>query len=268
MSNVIIFAAFIAFSIFFVAGRYRRYAAMAGWTCIVLNLISEIPAFIQEANFLYPALALLSIPFLFIMVKNLECSNPVADRLSVSAAVATVIFVPFALVTFLQDTLVRIVITLVFDIVTNLGHHPSWAAWDIIMESGFYNQIILGCTAILAVALVLGVIAGIPNTPFLRKAVAAILVVPLIFFLNLFRVAGVFIAVSDRWFDGLPDPTGTGNANFFWAHNVIAEFLAILFLFALIRLLFCIVPGLSGYVWAVWGLIAEGIKTLVSGRKN
>ncbi len=247
MSDILIMVAFTAFALFLIAGRYARYLAITGWSCIVLNLILDLPAFFAETNFLYPVLALLAIPFLAITLSRLLREDPVVLRLSTTAAVATLIFVPFALVPSLRDALIGIVINQVFIIVTALGYHPAWYSWDIMVENGFYNQIILGCTGILAIAMVAGVIAGVPGATIQKKAAVILPVAFLLFVLNLFRVAGVFIAVSNRWFDALPDPTGTGDANFFWAHNVIAEALAILFLIALIAGLCRILPGLWEY---------------------
>lgn len=260
MTDILIIVAFIAFALFLIAGSYARYLAMTGWSCIVLNLILDLPAFIAATNFLYPALALLAIPFLAITLSRLLREDPVVLRLSTTAAVATLIFVPFALVPSLRDALIGIVIHQVFTIVTALGYHPEWYAWDIMVENGFYNQIILGCTGILAIAMVAGVIAGVPGAT-IRKKIAVILPVALLLFvLNLFRVAGVFIAVSNRWFDALPDPTGTGDANFFWAHNVIAEALAILFLIALIVGLFRVLPGLWEYARDVVNLYPGTVR--------
>jgi archaeosortase A len=247
MSDLLVITAFIVFLSFFIAGRNRKYPAVAGWACIVLNLLSELPAFLREANFLYPALALLSLPFLAITAERLIRDDPAVLQLTRTAAIATVIWVPFALVPVLRDGLIAVTVTLASDLITALGHHPQLVAWDVILENGFANQIILGCTGIMAIAIMLGVVFGEQNlTP--RQAVLAFLLVVLpIFLLNLLRVAVVFIAVSDRWFAGFPDPTGTGDANFFWAHNVCAEGLAIVFLLALVWALVRIIPSLGTF---------------------
>jgi archaeosortase A (PGF-CTERM-specific) len=245
VSSVVVLAALAAFVLFLIPGTHRNHAAIAGWACIVLNLWLELPAFLAEANFLYPCLALLAIPFLAITARRLLREDPAVLRLSVSAAVACIIYVPVALIPALQDALIGLVVTLVVALVTALGHAPSLYAWDVIAENGFYNQIILGCTGILAIAMVAGIIAGVPGASVSGKIAVAVPVSALLFLLNLARVAGVFIAVSDRWFAGFPDPTGTGDANFFWAHNVIAEGLAILLLLLLLAGLCRVLPGLT-----------------------
>jgi archaeosortase A len=253
MSDLLVLSAFLAFAVFLLA-RQHPYAAIAGWGCIVLNLWSELPAFFREDNFLYPALALLALPFLAITAGRLLQRDPVVLRLSRTAAIATLIWVPFALVPPLRDALVSVTITLAFGLITALGHHPQLLAWDIMAENGFVNQIIPGCTGITAIAMMLGVAFGEEHLTRRQGGLALLLIVPPVCLLNLLRVAVVFIAVSGRWFAGFPDPTGTGDANFFWAHNVIAEGLAVLFLLLLVWALCRVIPTLGDFARALMRL--------------
>jgi archaeosortase A (PGF-CTERM-specific) len=261
MSDLLVLGAFLSFALFLIAWQ-QRYAAIAGWACIVLNLWSELPAFLAESNFLYPALALLSLPFLIITAERLLRLDPVVLQLSRTAAIATVIWVPFALIPFLRDGLISVVVTLAFGFITALGDHPQMAAWDVIAKNGFYNQITLGCTGILAIAMMLGVVFGEKNLTLRQALPAFLLVVPVIFLTNLLRVAVVFIAVSDGWFAGFPDPTGTGDANFFWAHNVVAEGLALLFLLVLVWALARIMPGLGTFARGLAGMYRDALLLL------
>jgi archaeosortase A len=266
MSDLLVIAAFILFLAFFIAGRYRKYPAIAGWACIVLNLWSELPALLREANFLYPALALLSLPFLAITAERLIRDDPVVLQLSRTAAIATVTWVPFALVPVLRDGLIAVTVTLAFYLITALGHHPQLVAWDVILENGFANQIIPGCTGIMAIAMMLGIVFGEQSLTPRQAIFAFLLIVPPIFLLNLLRVAVVFIAVSDRWFAGFPDPTGTGDANFFWAHNVCAEGLAIVFLLVLVWALARLVPRLGQFARELAGVYLGRFRTPAAPR--
>jgi len=262
MSDLLVTFAFIMFLVFFIAGRYRKYAAIAGWACIVLNLWSELPAFLRENNFLYPALALLSLPFLAITAERLLREDNFVLQLSRTAAIATVIWVPFALVSPLRDALIAVTVTLAFQLITALGNHPYMVAWDVIVENAFANQIILGCTGIMAIAMMLGAVFAEKDLTVRQAVHSFLLVVPAIFLLNLLRVAVVFIAVSDKWFAGFPDPTGTGDANFFWAHNVVAEGLAVLFLLVLVWALARIIPGLRTFARALVGVYHDRLRGL------
>jgi archaeosortase A len=248
MSDVLILAAFFLFCCFFLAGRRSKYAAIGGWTLIVVNLLSEVPAYLSADNFLYPVLALLSIPFLAITARALLRDDPAATRLSHAAAVATIIYVPFGFIPGLRDMLIQAVVNQAFWIIQALGHHPQMPAWNVIAENGFANQIVLGCTGITAISMMLGAVAGVPNLTCRQGISAFLIIVPLIYLLNLLRVAIVFIAVSGAWFRFLPDISpdkGLGATDFFWAHNVFAEALAIMALLAIIIGLSRLIPGFA-----------------------
>lgn len=268
MSDLLVIAAFVSFLAFFVAGRYRKYAALAGWSCIIINLWSEVPSFLQETNFLYPSLAILSLPFLLITAERLFHDDPAVLQLSRAAAIALVIWAPFALVPLLRDGLVAFVVMLDLALVTALGHHPVVYAWDMFGENGFNNQIVPGCTGILAVAMMLGVVFSERDLAPRQALTGFLLIVPPIFILNLLRISVVFIAVSDRWFAAWPDPTGTGDANFFWAHNVIAEGLALLFLAGLVWALARTIPHLGTVARELAGVYSRGIRRLVVRERN
>lgn len=61
--------------------------------------------FIRD-NFLYPAIAVLSVPFLAITIRQIRSDNPIDIHLSNAAAVATIIYVPFAFVPLFWDALI------------------------------------------------------------------------------------------------------------------------------------------------------------------
>jgi len=267
MSDLLVLCAFLSFALFLVA-RQQELAAVAGWACIVLNLWSELPAFLREDNFLYPVLALLSLPFFSLTAGRLLKKDTVVLQLSRTAAIATLIYVPVSLIPVLHDALIAAVVMLVFPLITALGHHPQLYAWDVIAENGFYNQIILGCTGILAVAMLLGVVFGERGLTLRQAFLSFLLVVPGIFLMNLLRVAVVFIAVSDTWFAGYPDPTGSGDANFFWAHNVIAEGLAVIFLLVLAGALVRIIPRLGEFARALPVVYFGSLRAPVASAKN
>ncbi len=262
MSDLLVLGAFLSFAAFLVSRS--RYAAIAGWVCIVFNLWTDLPAFFSENNFLYPVLAILSLPFLLITAERLLESDPAVLQLSRAAGIATVIWVPFALLPPLRDGLVALVVTLTFSLVSALGHHPLLLSWDVIAENGFSNQIIPGCTGITAMAMISGLLLSGKDLNARQTILAVLLVVPVLFLLNIARVAAVFIAVSDRWFAGFPDPTGTGDPNFFWAHNVVAEGLALLFLAWLILALFRSMPGPGLLVRSLPGVYRDRLRSFTA----
>jgi len=106
----------------------------------------------------------------------------------------------------------------------------------------------------------LGVASAVPTT-LRQKILSFLLVVPTIYILNLVRNTAVIIAYTDQWFPFLPDIAGNGEfgyESFFWAHNVIAELLALVLLVAIAYGLFRIIPGLAD--------LAAGLYDLYSGE--
>ena len=61
----------IGFLAFLIPGRHKKYAAIIGWIFIVLFLFAELPYYFSINNFLYPVIAALSVPFLYITIKYL-----------------------------------------------------------------------------------------------------------------------------------------------------------------------------------------------------
>jgi archaeosortase A (PGF-CTERM-specific) len=267
MSDVIILAAFLAFVIFLVAGKRRKYAAIAGWTLIVINLLTEVPEYLTLDNILYPALALASIPFLAITIHNLLREEPIVLQLSNAAAVATLIYVPFTFIPVLRDVLIGTVVNQVVWLLHVLGHHAQIDGWNIIIRNGFATEIILACTGITAIAILLGVTAGSEKLTLKQGLLAFIIVVPTIYILNILRVVVVIIAWSDQWFSFLPDLTGTtefgaGYASFFWAHNVFAEVLSLFVLIVIAFGLFRIIPQLAAFARDLTNLYLKEIVGL------
>jgi archaeosortase A (PGF-CTERM-specific) len=270
MSDVLVLGAFVSFVLFLTLRKQRKYAAVAGWSCMVLNLITDVPAFLSEDNILYPAMALLSLPFLAVTVQRLLKDDPVILQLSRTAAVATLIYVPFALVPILRDALITTVVGQAFLLITALGHHPQLLAWDILYENGFANQIIPGCTGLTAVAILLGIALGVEKLSLRQVLAAVFLVVPTIGVLNLLRVSVVFIAVSDAWFASFPDPrpAAASGADFFWAHNIFAEAIAVVVLLAMVAGLCRIIPGLAVFARELVGVYRDSLLGLMNAVRN
>jgi archaeosortase A (PGF-CTERM-specific) len=265
MSDLLAFAAFVTFALFLLAGRRGKVAAIAGWGCVVLNLFSELPALFAEGNLLYPLLTVLSLPFFVITAERILRADAIILQLSRTAAIATIIWVPFSLVPFLHDLVVAMVVNQAFVIITALGHHPQLFAWDVIAENGFYNQIILPCTGLSAIAILLGIAFGNRDLSARQVVSSFLLIVPVIWALNLLRVAMVFIAVSDQWFASFPDPRSVpaGDANFFWAHNVFAEGFAIIGLLLLVWALCRIIPQRKVFAVSLVRVYRDRIRAAV-----
>ncbi|NYT08172.1 MAG: archaeosortase A, partial [Methanomicrobiales archaeon] len=239
MNEYLVLVSCIFFLAFLIPTAIRNWCAVFGWTAMVLFLFAEIPYYLSINNYLYPTLAVLSVPFLLITAKYLVRGDARVEQLSRAAAVAFLVYAPFAF-TPLGDWLISVVVGQTLWLVNALGHDALLAAWNMVIRNGFRVEIILACTGIQAIAIMLGVAAAVPTTTR-QKIFSFLLIVPTIYILNLVRNTAVIIAYTGQWFPYLPSIAGNGEfgyESFFWAHNVIAELLALVLLVGIAYSLF------------------------------
>lgn len=250
LSSLCVLLSCLSFLAFFIPGRHRKYAAIAGWAFIILFLYAEIPHYIAQNNLMYPIFAILAIPFFYVTARRLLREDPVVFRLSLAAAVAFLIFAPFAYIPALGNWLIATVTSQILWLLNAMGARAVQLDWNMIYRNGFRIEIILACTGLQSMAIMLGVVAGVPTT-LRQKVEAFLLVVPTIYILNLFRNVFVIIAYTDQWFPFLPEIASNGEygyESFFWAHNVLAELGALIALVIIAYGLFILIPELA--VWA------------------
>ncbi len=249
MIEYLVLLSCLGFLAFLVPGRHRKYAAIFGWACIILALFANLDYYFGENNFLYPLIAALSVPFLFITAKYLLKEDERALNLSRAAAVAFIIYAPFEYIPAAGDWLIGVVVGHIVWVLDMLHFSVSLAEWNIIMRNNFRVEIILGCTGIQSIAIMLGVAAAIP-TDTKQKILAFLIIAPTIYFLNLLRNAFVIMAYTEQWFPYWPEVASNGEfgyESFFWAHNVIAELTALIILVIIAYGLFSIIPKLGSY---------------------
>jgi archaeosortase A (PGF-CTERM-specific) len=247
MLDFILLFSFAAFVVFLIPGPQQRYAAIAGWTGLVLLLITEVPYYLSLSNLLYPVLAILSVPFLLITAKYLLKGDQAVLSLSRAAAVGYLIYAPFGFVPAIGEWLIGVVVGEVYAILTWLGIAITLMPGNIIARNNFRVEIILACTGIQGIAIMLGVASAVKTT-LRQKVYAFLLIVPTIYLLNLARNVAVIVAYADQWFPYLPEIAGNGEygyESFFWAHNIGAEGLALVLLIAIAYALFRIIPLLG-----------------------
>jgi archaeosortase A (PGF-CTERM-specific) len=262
MIEYLVLLSCLGFLAFLVPGRHRKYAAIMGWTFIVIALFANLDFYFQENNFLYPLMAALSVPFLFITAKYLLLEDERALNLSRAAAVAFIIYAPFEYIPMLGDWLISVVVGQIVWVLDILHFNVSLADWNIITRNSFRVEIILGCTGIQSIAIMLGVAAAVPTTPK-QKILAFLIIAPTIYFLNLLRNAFVIMAYTEQWFPYWPEIASNGEIgyeSFFWAHNVIAELTALIILVMIAYGLFTIIPRLGDYADDLYQMYAGEVR--------
>jgi archaeosortase A (PGF-CTERM-specific) len=262
MIEYLVLISCIGFLTFLIPGRHRKYAAIAGWTFIVLSLFTQLPYYFSLNNFFYPIMAALSVPFLVITAQYLIAEDDRVMHLSRAAAVAFLIYAPFEYIPALGDWLIGIVVGQIIWMLDVLQYPVTLADWNIISRNTFRVEIILACTGIQSIAIMLGVAAAVPTT-IRQKIFSFFIIAPTIYFLNLLRNVFVIIAYTEQWFPYYPSVASNGEfgyESFFWAHNVIAELLALVCLVIIAYGLFSIIPKLGKFADELYQLYYGEIR--------
>ena len=125
---------------------------------------------------------------------------------------------------------------------TLMMHLFGWdavRAGSVITYQGMPITIIFACTAIQSMVLFVGMIGALPQVSLKRKLTGiAVTVIP-IYFMNLFRNAGVVFMV------------GSGMTSFDVAHNIIAKTGSLLALIFLLYITFRLLPGLYDEIMGI-----------------
>lgn len=246
MEALLLTAAFVSFILFLIPGRHSAYAGIVGWLSMSLFLFAEVPYYLSINNFLYPTMAVLSVPFLYVTAQRLRAEDRNVQYLTRAAAVAVLVYLPFGY-TPLGDWLIGVVTGEVGWLLNMVGVQYSMYDWNMFIRNGLRVEIVLGCTGIQSIAIMLGVAAAVP-TELRQKILAVLFVVPTIYILNLFRNVFVITAYTGQWFPYFPEIASNGEygyESFFWAHNVLCELGALVALVIIAYALFTLIPGLA-----------------------
>ncbi|MHC1627178.1 MAG: archaeosortase A [Methanoculleaceae archaeon] len=242
--------------------RFREYPAIAGWTCLSIYLLSEVPYYFEEQNFFYPAAAVLSIPFVYITSVALLRKEEAVLLLSRIAAVASLIYAPFGYIQPVGEWLISVVAAQTGYLLHLLSYPVDMVAWNIIARNGYQTEIVLACTGIQSIAIMTAVSLAVPGR-WKEKVSLSLVVASTIYILNLFRNAFVIMAYTGQWFSFLPDIGESqypGYGSFFWAHNVLSESLALIVLIGLSYILFSSLPELGRMAEELFRLYRDGIR--------
>jgi archaeosortase A (PGF-CTERM-specific) len=212
-------------------------------------------------------MAVFSVPFLIITAQYLLAEDDRVMHLSRAAAVAFLIYAPFEYIRMqgepvLGNWLIGMVVGQVVWMLDALNFPVTFDAWNIISRNTFRVEIILACTGIQSIAIMLGVAAAVPTTTR-QKIYAFLIIAPTIYFLNLLRNVYVIIAYTEQWYPYYPEIASNGEfgyESFFWAHNVIAELLALACLVFIAYGLFTIIPKLGKFAEELYQLYCGEIR--------
>ncbi|HJJ98665.1 MAG TPA: archaeosortase A [Methanocorpusculum sp.] len=235
----------IAFLLFLIPGKHQKYMAGAGWIAMWAVFLLYLPYFFKEGSFVYPTIAIVFLPCIYITVKRLFMGDYFVHRLTFAASIAYLIYVSFAFIPALGNWLISVVVGLVDKVLTAIGTPHTMLDWNMFMGEDFSVEVVLGCTGIQAIAIFLVVVAIISSS--WKSIVAQFFLVTIpIFAGNIFRNAYVITAYTQQWYpwfqEWFPEP---GYASYFWAHNMFCEFFVFVVMVGIAYLLFKLNPTMA-----------------------
>lgn len=155
--------------------------------------------------------------------------------LSRAASVGGLIYFMFAEVEFLNTWIISTVTDQAIWVTGKFGVPVAQTAWNELAVNGLPVEIILACTAIESIALFTGIISSATSAPFARKLRAFIISVPIIYILNLQRLAFTASAYGFGWF-------GTPDESFHISEHIITKAGSLIALFIISYMVMKILP--------------------------
>lgn len=266
LEAIVAAVSFTGFLLFLLPLPYRKWFASVGWAALVGILFANFPEYLNENNIVYPFIAFLALPALWITIKQLYLENKVVFCMTRAAAIGFLIFAPFAYIETLGNLLIAFNISMLEWIFGLIGFSYTLIDWNLFMHDIYSVKIILGCTGIQAIALILGIAWSVPSAAR-QKVLVFAAVVPTIIVMNLIRNMFVIIAYTEQWFPYLAEIASNGEIgyeSYFWSHNIISEFGLSLVTVILVGIaIITIIPGLKLFFIDVLGLYYSEIRKML-----
>lgn len=278
----VVVGAFLAGTLLELDGRpTTRYVLAAAWVVFAVFWLSLIYHFgPQQRSYVEGVGSAVAVPASLYLAALAWRGRESVFVLSRGIAAMGLIYMPFATIPWLRESLVRVVVDQTELLIALLGQDPtvvsgatvSGADYPAYPNTFYFEQgghvitytIVLACTGIGSMAIVAGVVAAV-RAPLRRKLRALAISIPVIYALNLAR--NVFIALAfgqqrmhffpDRvlWLFGASDPY---MVSYFWADRIIAQSLSVVALVAITWLVVGQLPELL--------VVVEDLLAATTGR--
>jgi archaeosortase A (PGF-CTERM-specific) len=194
--------------------------------------------------FLVIAAAVISLFIAYILFQardKKETSYEVFISLSRAASVGGLLYFLFAEVGFLNTRIISTVTDQAIWVTGKFGFPVVQVAWNQLAVNGMPVEIILACTAIESIALFSGIISSATGAPAARKFKAFMISVPVIYILNLQRLAFTASAYGFSWF-------GTPDESFHISEHIITKAGSLLALLIISYMVLKILPEVSDMI--------------------
>lgn len=244
---------------------YRRQAATGAWLIFALFWALLVPHFaFTQRSIIEGVLSAVAVPASIYVAYLIWTDRRSFATITEAVAIMGVIYLPFEMIAFLRGGSIELVTRHVEFLLASLGYDPTVITGEnglrstflFVGEDGhrFTTRVLLACTGIGSSATVSGLVMAL-DAPLRRRLTGVAIAVPIIYALNVFRVAFIALAHGYQWFSGWEQPIfllfGTSNPNmvsYLVADRVLAQSASVVALVVITLALLRVVPELATVV--------------------
>ena len=262
----VVIVAFAASAIFERRDTDRsRTAATGAWVLFAVFWALLVPHFaFTQRSIIEGLLSAVAVPASLYVAVLIWTGRRSFATITEAVAIMGVIYLPFEMIALLRGGAIETVTRNVEFLLASFGFDPTVvtgpnglrSTFVFVGEDGhrFTTRVLLACTGIGSSATVSGLVMAL-DAPLRRRLAGVAIAVPIIYALNVFRVAFIALAHGYQWFAGWQDPIfllfGTSDPNmvsYLVADRVLAQSASVFALVVITLALLRVVPELSTIV--------------------
>lgn len=245
----------------------RQFDAVA-WAAFAVFWANLIEHFlITQQSPLEGLLTILAVPLCLLIALRAWRNQPLVEDADLSVGMLTravtvmaLLYYPVSGMPAVQQAFIETVTAQVEVIISTLGYNPT----VIVGDSGFRDTfvftasdhrylttVLLACTGYGSLSIVMGIIAAV-DAPVRKRLLAATIALPVIWGLNLIRVAFITLAHGNQWFRIAVDEvmylfgeTDPHSVSYIWADRIIAQPASAIALVVILIMLMRVLPELK-----------------------
>lgn len=253
---------------------WTKRAAVAAWILFAVFWAALVPHFVfVQRSIIEGLLSIAAVPASLYVGYLIWTEQRDFSTITRAVAIMGLIYLPFETIPLIRAVAIETVTRHVEVFLHTLGYNPTVqqgvdglrSTFLFVGPDGhkFTTRVLLACTGIGSAATVSGLVMAL-DAPLRRRLAGVTIVVPIIYALNVLRVAFIALAHGNQWFVGWEDPVfllfGTNNPNmvsFLIADRVLAQSVSVVVLVAMTLGLLRLLPELS--------VVIEDVLFLLTG---
>ncbi|MFB6131992.1 MAG: archaeosortase A [Halanaeroarchaeum sp.] len=255
--------------------RLSKRLRIAAWVIFAVFWALLVPHFaFTQRSIIEGALSALAVPASLYVAYLVWRDSRDFATVTRAVAIMGILYLPFQTIGPLRNGSIEMVTRHVEFLLHTLGYDPTVVRGTNGLRSTFVfvgpdghrftTRVLLACTGAGSAATVSGLVLAL-RAPLRRRLLGVAIAVPVIYGLNVLRVAFIALAHGKQWFAGFKDPIfllfGTNNpfmVSYLVADRVLAQTLSVIALVALTLGLLRLLPELS--------VVVEDVLFVLTGR--